>query len=88
MTTNTNTTTDTTTGSGQSKTYRYFISLQFLDNGNLAFTNLEMTLRKQLTSLHDIQAITHHFHNHGYPNALVLGFSQFPDAPAGGVTDE
>jgi hypothetical protein len=84
MNTATNTTSDTTTGSGQPQTYRYFISLQFLESGVLTFTNMEVTLREQLTSLQDVQALERHFQAQGYTNALVMGFSLFPDAAAGG----
>jgi len=84
MNTATNTTSETTIASGQPSAYRYFIALQFLENGNLAVTNMEMHLRAQITSLQDVQIIERHYRDRGYYNALVIGFSLFPDAPTGG----
>ena len=53
----------------------YFVAIQYHDGNGIGFTNMEIPLHVQLTSLARVQEIEQYLRTHGYPSTCVMGFS-------------
>lgn len=71
----TNPTEHTTTQTPTATRYVYFVGFQYMDGRGLGFSNVEIPLGRQITSLAHVQEFERFLRTHGYRNALVMGFN-------------